>query len=193
VNSLASNSKNSNTECELYFKTFLSICPTDDEIVKMAEKEIDFSSSNSWLGRVRNQLIEIQEKILSDLEITEDEKNLLTKSRLPLYKIINVLTAYKKGKCPVDLYHISEIVAMDLLMQFLSEAIEVVREGALQFKNEKMYGVEEINEFLEELKLVEAKVRHYETRSIQLFEREFLLIQKIQLIEDQLRAELSLY
>ena len=164
---------------------------SNDYCLQIEEKEIDFSASHSWLGRVRQQLIHMQEKIVEDIELSEEEKVLLVKSRLPLYKIVNVLTAYKKGTCPVDLYQVAEIVAMDLLMQFLSEAIEIVREGALQFKNEKMYGVDEINDFLEELKQVETKVRYYETRSMQLFEREFLLIQKIQLIEDQLRAELS--
>lgn len=82
---------------------------------------------------------------------------------------------------------------MDLLMQFLREAIETVRSGTIQFKNEKMYGGEEIDSYLEELKHVEKKVSYYETRSMQLFEREFLIIQKIQLIEDQLKAELSIY
>lgn len=163
-----------------------------ENCLSVLEREIDFSSSDSWLGRIRDQLISIQEKILYDSELSEDEKALLARSRLPLYKIVNVLTAYKRGSCPVDLYQVSEIVAMDLLMQFLTEAIEAVREGTQQFKNEKMYGIEEIDDFLEELKLVEQKVRYYETRAMQLFEREFLLIQKVQLIEDQLRSELIL-
>ncbi|HEY4832887.1 MAG TPA: conjugal transfer protein TraH, partial [Waddliaceae bacterium] len=166
---------------------------TDKYCLVVKEIEIEFSSSNSWLGRIRNQLIEIQEKILADTELSADEQALLAKSRLPLYKIINVLTAYKKGTCPVDLYHVSEIVAMDLLMQFLREAIEIVREGAVQFKNEKIYGGSEIDDYIEELKHVERKVSYYETRSMQLFEREFLIIQKIQLIEEQLRTELFLY
>ena len=179
-------------------KTTIYKCKQSDSIsqnycLQVEEREIDFSSSNSWIGKVRNQLINMQEKVLSDVELSDDEKALLAESRLPLYKIVNVLTAYKRGTCPIDLYQVAEIVAMDLLMQFLNEAIEIVREGALQYKNEKMYGVDEINDFLEELKLVESKVRYYETRSMQLFEREFVLIQKIQLIEDQLRTELSFY
>lgn len=177
-------------------KTTIYTCTDRKEnnlCLAVGEKEIDFSSSSAWLGKVRNQLIQMQEKILADTELSNDEKALLAKSRLPLYKIVNVLTAYKKGSCPIDLYQVAEIVAMDLLMQFLSEAIEIVREGALQYRSVKMYGVDEVNEFLEELKHVEEKVRYYETRSMQLFEREFLLIQKIQLIEDQLRTELSFY
>lgn len=168
-------------------------CEDKNQCLRVSEKEINFSASDSWLGRVREQLVNIQNKILSDEEISDAEKALLTKSRLPLYKIVNVLTAYKKGACPVALYHVSEIVAMDLLLQFLTEAIEVVRGGALQFKTEKMYGIDEVNDFLEELKIVEKKVRYYESRSAQLFEREFLLIQKLQLIEEQLRAELTFY
>ncbi len=175
-------------------KTTIYACSdrqTNNHCLRVHEQEIDFSSSHSWLGRVKDQLLSIQEKILSDEELSTDEKTLLANSRLPLYKIINVLTAYKKGKCPVDLYHIAEVVAIDLLCHFLGEAIEIVREGTLQFKNEKMYVADDINDFLEELKLVESKVRYYETHSMQLFERELLLIQKIQMIEDQLRAELS--
>ena len=177
-------------------KTTIYTCEnreTNNYCLVIKEKEIDFSSSNSWLGRVRDQLIQIQEKILSDTELAPDERALLTKSRLPLYKIVNVLTAYKKGACPIDLYHVAEIVAMDLLLQFLNEAIEVVREGALQYKIERMYGVDEINDFLEELKLVESTIRYYETRSMHLFEREFLIIQRIQLIEEQLKMELTLH
>ena len=176
-------------------KTTLYVCQnlkTDKHCLVVVDKEIDCSTSSSWLGRVRDQLIQIQDKILADAELSEDEKGLLAKSRLPLYKIVNVLTAYKKGSCPVDLYQVSEVVAMDLLMQFLREAIELVREGTLQFKNEQMYSGGEIDDYLEELKHVEKKVHYYETRSMQLFEREFLLIQKVQLIEEQLRAELAL-
>jgi conjugative transfer pilus assembly protein TraH len=174
-------------------KTTIYNCEDHTHCLVVIDKEIDFTASKSWLGRIRDQLIQIQGKILSDTELSVDETTLLTKSRLPLYKIVNVLTAYKKGACPVDLYHVSEIVAMDLLMQFLREAIDVVREGALQFKNEKMYGGSEIDTYLEELKHVERKVHYYETRSMQLFEREFLIIQRIQLIEEQLRTELSLF
>ena len=174
-------------------KTTIYACEESKYCLVVKEKVVDFAASKSWLGRVRDQLIQIQEKILSDNELSPNEEKLLTKSRLPLYKIINVLTAYKKGACPVDLYHVSEIVAMDLLMQFLREAVDIVREGAMQFKNEKMYDGSEIDTYLEELRHVERKVQYYESRSMQLFEREFLIIQRIQLIEEQLKAELSLF
>lgn len=80
-------------------KTTIYTCE-DKHCLLVSEKEIDFASSKSWLGRIRDQLIQIQEKILSDTELSETEKTLLSKSRLPLYKIVNVLTAYKKEAAP---------------------------------------------------------------------------------------------
>ncbi len=167
-------------------------CNNRKQCLVVTEKKIFLSPSTAWLGRIKNQLLAMQDKILRDQELSEEEKTLLAKSRLPLYKIVNILTAYKKGTCPIDLYHIADIVAMDLLMQYLREVIELIREGAFQLKRKQMYETP-IKEYLEELNRVEQTVRYYESRSSQLMEREFQLIQRMQLIEEQLRAEIVLH
>ncbi|MGE3556319.1 MAG: conjugal transfer protein TraH [Candidatus Obscuribacterales bacterium] len=163
----------------------------DKKCLVLKERQVTIDHQNSWIGRIRGELLEIQAKILADQELNEREKELLSKTRLPLYKIVNVLTAYKKGHCPVDLYQVADIVAMDLLVQYLREVVTIVREGAQQLKRAQMYSGP-VDDYLAELYRIERVIRDYETRSMQQMEREFHLIQKLQLIESQIASELRL-
>ena len=157
----------------------------------LQEKKHTLLPEKSWLGRTSRHLLSIQEKILSDQELDDSERALLSKSRFPLYKVIAVLTAYKKGHCPVDLYHLSDMVAMDLLIQYLSEAVQLVREGAQQLKQGQYYS-EYIDNYLVELARIERTVRRYETQSKETLDKEFQLMQKIHLLEEQIASEITL-
>ena len=150
---------------------------------------IEIKKEYAWLGKIQDMLLEMQNNIMNDVPLSNDQKELLIKSRLPLYKIINVLTAYKKGLCPVSLLQVADIVAMDLLIQYLREAVQIVREGAHQLKRAQMYAVE-IDTYLEELGRIEETIRYYETRTSQLMEREFHTMQKVQMLEEQIASEI---
>jgi len=163
----------------------------DEKCLWIKEREITVTESQAWVGKVRNQLTEMQNRILGDEELYDSEKELLNKTRLPLYKIVNVMTAYKKGHCPIDLYQVAELVAMDLLIQYIREAIQLVREGASQLRRGQMYA-DPLDEYLEDLRRVEKSVKYYEMRSKHLMELDFQLVQKLQLIEDQLAMEIRL-
>ncbi|MCH9625623.1 MAG: hypothetical protein S4CHLAM123_07990 [Chlamydiales bacterium] len=166
-------------------------CGRKKDCLVLHENKIHLTPEKSWTGKIQKELLKMQEKILSDVELSENEKDLLNKSNLPLYKIINVLTAYRHGYCPIDLYQISEIVAMDLLSKFLKEAIQLVREGCYQLKQSQMYS-DQIDDFLVDLERVEKTVHYYETRSARLMEQEFQLMQKVQLLEQQIASEIIL-
>lgn len=157
----------------------------------VVEKPLKIDPSNAWIGKVKDKLVGMQNKILSDTELDQQEKELLEKSRLPLYKIVNVLTAYKKGYCPIDLYQIADIVAMDLLIQFLKESISIVREGCTHLRREQMFA-SSVDDYLNELERVEQSIRYYETRAMNQMEREFQMMQKIDMIENQIASELIL-
>jgi conjugative transfer pilus assembly protein TraH len=155
------------------------------------EKTVQMSPSNVWVGRIRTILMNIQSKILNDEELSQDETQFLAKTTLPVYRVINVLTAYKKGYSPVDLYQIADLIAMDLLNQYLREAIVLVREGAFQLRQSQMYA-DAIDEYLDDLKRVEETVAYYENRCKGLNDQEFQMMQKILLIEEQLSSEIIL-
>ncbi len=171
--------------------TTLYACEKDgkERCLVVEPKAVTIEPKNSWIEKVRVELLAIQAKILSDEELTEDQKNLLQKSSLPLYKIVNVLTAYKHGACPVDLYQVADIVAMDLMAQYLRDVINFVRDGASQLKRAQLFA-HEIDDYLAELGRVERTVKYYETRAMQRMQREFQLMQKLEILEKQIAEEI---
>lgn len=164
-------------------------CRDAKNCLTLNEKKVYLPFEKAWTGKVQSQLLKMQDKILCDQELSEEEKSLLNKSSLPIYKVINVLTAYKHGHCPIDLYQISGIVSMDLLTQFLKESIQMIREACYQLKEAQMYS-EKIDDYLVGLDRIENTVRYYENRSARLMEQEFQLMQKIQLLEKQIASEI---
>jgi conjugative transfer pilus assembly protein TraH len=162
----------------------------DQKCLTVTEENLIISPEASWTGKVQAILIEIQNKIVLDEELSEPERAFLATSSLPLYKIVNVLTSYKHGICPIDLINISDVIAMDMLMQCLREGLEVVRVGCQQLQHQQMYGYK-IEEFIKDLNRVENEIKYYETRAMRRLEQEIEIMKKIQMIEEQIAIELG--
>lgn len=164
----------------------------DSKCLTLVEKKIQLSPESAWTGKIQKQLLSIQQKIFADEELSDLERGLLMKSTLPLYKIINVISAYKHGYCPIDLYQAADIIAMDLLTQFLKEAISLIRSGCLRLKMVQMNSTE-LDKYLSSLDRIEDSVKYYEIRTAKLMEQEFQLMQKIQLIEQEIASDIVFY
>jgi conjugative transfer pilus assembly protein TraH len=166
-------------------------CSNQKQCLTISEEKLTISLENSWMGKVQKILLSIQEKILADEELSAPELAFLTTSSLPLYKIVNVLTAYKHGVCPIDLINIADTVAMDMLMQCIKEGIEVIRAGCNQLKAQQMYS-DQIDEYITNLDRVRKEIQYYETRAKQKMDAELAIMQKIQMLEEQIALELNL-
>ncbi len=156
-------------------------------IVKDVVSEI--SRENSWIGKIESKLNVIQNKIFADQTLDTNEQEFLAKSQLPLHQIVNALTAYKQGYCPVELSQIAELVAMDLLMQYLRETIEVVRTGCIQLRGTELYS-SDIDSYLKNLSIVEKKVSQHELHNRDILLQRQHLEQLVEKIEQQLSSEL---
>lgn len=163
----------------------------DEKCLNLVTQTLQISPQQSWLGKIQAILIDMQNKILDDIPLDQGEKDFLAKTKPAVYRIVNVLTAYKKGPCPIDLYQVSEVIAMDLLLSTLREVLEVVRFGAIQLQNGQMYDVQ-IDAYLQQLDRVEGTVRYYELRIAQQMEREHQMMLKIDRLEEQIASEIVL-
>lgn len=166
-------------------------CDNDKQCLTITESPLDIAQESSVMGRVRKALIGIQEKIVADEEISPEELKILAMSGLPLYKIINVLTAYKHGSCPLDLVDIADVVAMDMLMQCIQEGIENIRAGAIKLRAEQMYA-DTIDAYISDLDRVMKEIRHHETRALNRLEQQLAILEKIQVLEKKLAIEFGL-
>lgn len=167
-------------------------CKDADQCLLVEEKEIHIPPSDAWVGKIQALLLSIQNKVIDDEELNEDEKSLLAKSHLPLYKIVSVISAYKDRISPIDLYQIADVVAMDMIAQCLKDGLEMVRAGCKQLKIVQLFD-EEIDNYLNDIDRVASEIKHYETKTHLTMEREMQILQKMQLLEQQISQELFLF
>ena len=168
-------------------------CSDKEKCLKVYESEENIQLKDSWFSKIRNTLISMQDKIKRDDPLDNSEKGLLNTSRLPLFKIVNVLSAYHRGgTCAVDLDSIADIITWDVLAQIINEAIDTVRRGCAQLRAQSMYGGE-IDKYLNDLERVTKVVKRYEEHAQKAIDLEMRLIQKIQLLEKQLNSEIMVH
>ena len=167
-------------------------CKDANQCLLVEEKEMTIAAEDAWIGKIQGLLLSIQNKILDDEELDENEKSFLAKSNLPLYKIVSVISAYKDRISPIDLYQLADVVAMDMLAQCLKDGLEIVRAGCKQLKTVQIYETE-IDEYLKDIDHVSSEIKYYETKTHLTMEKEMHILQKMQLLEQQIAQELFLF
>ena len=166
-------------------------CDNTKQCLTVTESILNIDPETSVMGKVRTALIGMQSKILLDEELAANEREILALSGLPLYKIINVLTAYKHGACPLDLIDIADVVAMDMLMQCVQEGIENIRAGAIKLRAEQMYA-DVVDAYIVDLDRVKKEIKYHETRALTRLEQQLAILEKIQVLEKKLAIEIGL-
>jgi conjugative transfer pilus assembly protein TraH len=154
--------------------------------------EISISADDSFQGRIKKMLDSMYHKAMEDIALTDEEKELLTQTRIPIYQVVNVLSVYKKGSCPIDLHEVAELVAIDILNQSLNEVVQSMRFSTLQLAKSQMFEFE-IKDYLEELTRVEEAIRVFEARHTNRLELENQLILRIELLEKNLSSKFSVF
>jgi conjugative transfer pilus assembly protein TraH len=154
---------------------------------EVTQQTITVDASHALSTRIKNMLQSIVDKIQTDAPLSNEEIGLLQATPLPLYKILNVSVAYAKGSPAIDVTEYADIVASDILYQYLTESLDVVMissaalplpaEMLEQFKQGVMQARETVME--------ERRNTHLNVNATQ------EIIQRIQVLEQQLAGSLS--
>lgn len=155
------------------------------------EGKKDFSGAKSFHAEVKEKLENIQNSLTENTELADADKEILLKTRLPVGRIICALTAYHRGRSPVELSTLSEIVTIDIVCQYLKDVIWNARSTATQVRNVQFFS-SQIDKFIENLKDVEAVVTEYQTNSKNIFEEQFQYMKMLEIIENNLKKNISL-
>jgi conjugative transfer pilus assembly protein TraH len=172
-------------------KNTIYSCDEQKKCLHVTSKSIIIKQTESWAGRVEELLLSVQRKILSDEELTFPEIELISKSRIPLYKYMAILTAYKKSVCPVEIKQMADVVAIDVLSRFLRESLDSVRRACSRLRENVAYA-NKIDSYLDSLEYVERSLSNYELRSARLMEQEHSVFVKMDMLEKYIAKELHL-
>lgn len=168
-------------------------CEDKDKCLVILEKDEAISNEDSWFYKIRKTIASMENKTVNDEPLNESEKGLLSTTRLPLYKIINVLSAYHRGNSfTSEMDSIADIVTWDVLSQIIHEAIDAVTRGCQHLRANSMYSAE-IDQYIKDLDRVKMIVARYEKNVQKAMDLEMRLLQKLQLLEKQINSEIMVY
>ena len=119
--------------------------------LQVVEGKKNFSEKDSFHAEVQQKLENIQISLSDNTELANDDKEILIKTRLPVGRIICALTAYHRGRSPIELATLSEVVTMDIICQYLKDVIRNARSTAIQLRDVQFIG-RELDNFIENIK-----------------------------------------
>lgn len=166
--------------------TQLYVCDGDD-CLHPTLRPTTISESHALLNKIRRVLDALVHKIILDEALTEEEKGFLNATRLPIYKMLNVMTAYRKGHAPLDVQQYAELIAVDVLYTYVLEVIDIVLESVVQLRSVQV-DEEHIKRFLEQLRYARARVLERRKSSFESMDQTLSMIEATQLIEKQLHV-----
>lgn len=162
-------------------------CDEPTQCLSPTKQTILISQNAALKSQVEKILNSIDQKILSDTPLSNQEIGLLQSTRIPIYKILAVQAAYQKDPNVLNVENYSEIIATDILFQYLQENLSLVRASgsSLQYPNEIMKQFNDgISQAITDVRAQERNAQAQVSSAIQ-------LIEQTQVIEKMLSGQLS--
>lgn len=153
-------------------------------------KKINLSEHQALFTRTHLVLESLIDKIYTDTEPTPEEKDFLNSTRLPVYKMLNVTTAYRKGMAPVDSHQYAELIALDILYKYVLEVIDLVHDSVTQLRSVQVDEMH-LDRFLSTLRVARDRITKRRQSAYQQMDSTLSFIQATQLIEKQLHTMLG--
>ena len=153
-------------------------------------KGTQIPETQALLRKVHDTLESLVNKIYDDAEISKEEKDFLNATRLPVYKMLNVTTAYRKGAAPVDIHQYGDLIALDILYKYVLEVIDIVHESVTQLKSVQVDDLP-VEQFLKQLRGARERITIRRNSAFQQMDSVLAFVQATQLIEKQLHVMLG--
>ena len=149
--------------------------------------QITLSDQHALQKRVYAILESLVQKIYEDGEPTAEEKDFLNSTRLPVFKMLNVLTAFRKGHAPLDIHQYGELIALDVLYKYVLEVIDIVHDSVSQLRSVQVDD-SHMERFLNQLRIARERITARRKNAFQHMDNVLSFVQSTQLIEKQLHV-----
>ncbi len=160
---------------------------TGNGCLVLTDKTITLANNKSFIGRVREILKGMEQKIEDDTPLTPQEKAFLESTALPVYKMLNVHSAFGRGVSLMLPTEYAEVIAMDILYRYVDAGISDV----LQAFNSNQLPQKLQSEFLEMVEKAKKQIKHLRAYHLKKMANTQDLIAKVQMMEKQASALIS--
>lgn len=165
------------------------VCDTTeaDGCLNPTVQTLNVSSAAGIQTQVKSLLQDMVDRIISDTPLTTNEIGLLQATRLPVYKMLNVQNALVGNKEIVNVVSYADIIALDILFQYLDENLSVVHTSISSLQ----YPESIITPFERGIDQARASVLAAQSNSVEQINMVTQLVSQTQVIEQMLAGELS--
>jgi len=171
-------------------RTSIYSCDSQDKCLNPELGTTDIPATHALRLKVHQTLNLLVDKIYEDTAITQEEQDFLNATRLPVYKMLNVITAYRKGTAPVDANQYGDLIALDILYKYVVDIIDLVHDSVTQLKSVQVDDTN-VERFLKQLRAARERVTVRRSSAFQQMDNILSFIQSTQLIEKQLHVMLG--
>jgi conjugative transfer pilus assembly protein TraH len=109
-------------------------CDEKDNCLAPTKTIITISSDHALRTQVSKTLQKMAEKFYSDTRLLNTEIGLMEATTLPIQKMLNVQMAFYKDGTVLDISSYSDIIAIDILFQYLNENLNTIRASTINLQ-----------------------------------------------------------
>jgi conjugative transfer pilus assembly protein TraH len=162
-------------------------CDEEGKCLNPRLERIVLPDSSALFKRTDMVLESLIDKIYTDGMPTQEEKDFLNSTKLPVYKMLNVITAFRKGYAPLDIHQYAELIAIDILFKYVIEVIDIVHDSVAQLKSVQVDDAH-MDRFLGQLRHARERITEKRKSAYQQMDSTLSMIQSTQVIEKQLHV-----
>jgi len=144
-------------------------------------------SDHGLESKVRDLILDMASNIKENIEQSEAIKGLIEATQYPIMKMVSVQLAFVKDSAVVDVTRYSEAIGIDILFQYLSENLHLVKQAV----STQQYPEALMKEFQKDLMEARKELSQIETSAHQRMSMAMQMIQETQTIEQMLVGEFS--
>lgn len=161
------------------------------DCLKVVSEMVFISPQEGLVSKARDMLISIQNKIFEDQPLSEKEKGFLESTKLPFYKMLNVITAYRRGEAPLEISDYAELAAVDVLFHYVTQILDVMEESLSHLKQAQVDD-SQIRLFEKGLRMAKNRIHQRRMGDLKNMETVLALIKKTELLEKSLSTKLGI-
>lgn len=166
-------------------------CGDKDKCLTVSTKNLNFAASDAFYSKVSDTLRTLVKKIYEDTKLTVEEQSFLNATRLPVYKILNVITAFKKGNAPINVNEYSEVIALDMVYTYILNVLDIVSQNISKLKSHQIDNTQ-INRFSDDLNKVRLSINQKQQSVYSRLQTLLSMIQKTKMLEKHLHAQFEM-
>lgn len=168
-------------------------CDEHSKCLNPKEVTISLPENDALVSKIHVILEAIVSKIQKDdgaNEASPAEMALINATTLPIYKIINVTTAYQKGRAPISIGEYTEIIAFDVVFKYITDVLDAFQDTTQQLRT-LQFTDEHIQPFLEGIQSSRKLLFQHRQSVFAKIDMMLGFIHKTQLIERQVHHMLG--